>query len=253
MRTVHVIVEGPKDLYFLHEFVLQRFRTLFSRTGNEIPENARNCGNPFSLVSVSGAIELKVFRAGGFKSVNAYRSHLSRPPELGARDEFVSGILFDADAPSKKVKRDMNAGGFAHRVDFIIDQLGILAPNQKTQARRQVFLFPDNQSDGNLETLMERMVSPTSDHKTFFDVCWSKFEKSLVDHGWNCPSGKSRMNEFTAAFNSDIWEDNGINRSFTFPDLWDWSASGLNPLQSFLDRLLTGTPPESFDGLVERE
>lgn len=253
MRTVHVIVEGDKDLYFLHEFVLQRFGALFARKENEIPKTVKECGNPLSLESVSRGIKLDIFRAGGFTSVNTYRSCVSRPPELEARDEFASSIIFDADYPGTCGKNDTNGGGFAHRVDFILDRLGIDNPAKRAQARRQIFLFPDNLSDGDLEALMERMVIQTPDHKTFLDVCWSNFEKCVASHHWNRPTGKSRMNEFTAAFNSDIWEINGINRSFTFPDLWDWSSPALSPLHAFLARLLTGMPPESFDGLVERE
>lgn len=41
MRQVNIVVEGKKDLYFLHQFILQRFGQLFDVAKNGIPDNVK--------------------------------------------------------------------------------------------------------------------------------------------------------------------------------------------------------------------
>lgn len=252
MRRVHVIVEGPKDLYFLLWFVLHRFNGVFGCLKNCLFEQLKNLKSRFVLESTDGNTEFHIYCPKGFAKVDVYRSSLSRPVDLVRGDDFSAGIIFDADDTPPNGALNTNHSGIASRPEFILDLLNIRDLEMRQKAKQQIFLFPDNQTDGDLESLMERMIHPTPAHKMFLDVCWKSFENCVERNGFIKPTRKSRMNEFTAAFNPDTWADNGINRSFELSSLWDWNSSALNPLYDFLSQLLTGTPAKSFDGLVEK-
>lgn len=251
MRRVHIVVEGRKDVYFLHELIMQRFHALFSRANNVISVHAKkNWKNPCPMTGTAGALDVKIFEVSGFDRVNSYRDHLKRPKSLAPTDEFCSAVVFDADIAPVPPAANPNKAGIAARPGHILDLLDITDPAKRVTAAKQVFLFPDNQSDGDLEMLMERGIIQTSAHQDFLQVCWQNFERCVAHHGFNAVTRKSRMNEFTAAFDSLAWEDNGINRCFARPNLWDWPSQAFDDLSAFLDGLFTGVTPTSFSGCL---
>jgi len=130
-------------------------------------------------------------------------------------------IIFDADDPTKE------AGGFRDRMAVLCEKLGA-----ELFKCVHVFLFPDNGSDGDLETVLVGLVH--SRHKAIIDECWTGYERCLTSKGYNSPSSKSKMHEYAAAIDPDVWKDQGFNKTFAKDTVWDWSSSALEPLKSFL-------------------
>ena len=77
---------------------------------------------------------------------------------------IINLVIFDADTLS-------NEGGFGNRKNEI--------EAWKTQYSLcfELFLFPDNQNDGELEDLLERIINPQN--MPIFD-CWNSFENCLT-------------------------------------------------------------------------
>ncbi len=228
MKTVNLIVEGTKDVYFMHEFVLQRF-PIFSRSNNTIPSN-RLKGNAISLHSSDDAIAIRVNGLKGFSDI-ANLMNLTRPSP-DTEGSFGYGIIFDADYAG-----DGNHGGFTDRLAYLLDLMKIPADSRKSVSE-SIFLLPNNKDDGDLETLMERMVAQSSGHDTFLKVCWKNFSDCVRYRGFNPTTQKSKMNEYAAAFFAGTWDDNGINRSIAEPSLWDWNSHSLDNLFRFIEQLI---------------
>jgi len=228
MKTVNLIVEGTKDVYFMHEFLLQRF-PIFARSDNPIPSN-RLERNGISLHSSNGALTILVKGLKGFADI-AHLKNLTRPSPA-TEGRFGYGIIFDADYAG-----DGNHGGFKDRLDFLLDLMKIPDDSRKSVSE-SIFLLPNNKDDGDLETLMERMVAPSSEHDTFLGVCWKNFSDCVSHHGFNPATQKSKMNEYMAAFFAGTWDDNGINRSIAEPSLWDWNRHSLDNLFRFIEHLI---------------
>ena len=228
MKTVNLIVEGTKDVYFLHEFLLRRF-PVFARSNNPIPSN-RLEGNVIDLHSSDGALVIRVKGLKGFADI-AHLKNLTLPsPET--EGSFGYGIIFDADDSG-----DGNHGGFKDRLPFLLNLMKTPDESRK-RISESIFLFPNNKDDGDLEVLMEKMVAPSSEHDTFLKVCWKNFSECVNRHGFNRTTQKSKMNEYTAAFFADTWGDNGINRSIAEPSLWNWNSHSLDALYRFIERMI---------------
>lgn len=231
MKTVNIIVEGQKDVYFLHEFLLRRF-PVFKREDNPIPSNRLN-DNAVDMQSVDGRLIVHIKGIIGFDQIKNLSNLTRQKPDL--EGAFAFGIIFDADYAAKKTN-----GGFKARQNYLMDILKSHNPS-RTDLAQSVFLFPNNGDDGDLEVLLERMVVQSPEHDTFLSVCWKSFSECVKRHGFNMTSQKSKMNEYMAAFYSGTWDDNGINRGLSESSLWDWNSHSLDELYTFISQLLKTT------------
>jgi len=115
-------------------------------------------------------------------------------------DGDVVLIVFDADDSNKE-------GGCTARLAALEAKLG-----PDLFAKVHVFLLPDNQSDGDLETLLEKMVR--DDHLAIVDCCWRGYADCLTTKNYLAPTKKSKMREYAAAIDPDVWEDQGFVKTF---------------------------------------
>lgn len=231
MKTVNIIVEGQKDVYFIHEFLLQRFPE-FKREDNPIPQN-RLENNTVDMESVDGRLIVHLHGIKGFDQIKNLPNLTRQKPDMAGA--FAFGVIFDADYAAKTTN-----GGFASRQNYL---LGILKNQNpaRTDLSNSVFLFPNNKDDGDLEVLMERMVARSLEHDAFLAVCWKSFSECVKRHGFNMTSQKSKMNEYMAAFYDGTWNDNGINQGLAESSLWDWNSHSLDELYTFISQLLKMT------------
>ena len=158
-------------------------------------------------------------------------------------DTFVAALIVDADCqdPPGTPADKRTYGGVAERPKWLIKQLQEKCPDSPTILREQIFLLPDNQREGDLETLMRESINCVdTNHEIFFTDCWAEFDASLKALHFNPATRKSMMNEYAAAFDAHTWDHNGINRAFFNDSLWDWHASALAPLVAFLNDLFFG-------------
>jgi len=90
-----------------------------------------------------------------------------------------------------------------------------------------LFLFPDNQSNGALENLLEQIIIPG--HKGIF-ACFEDYKKCLKEcsHDYTPPDMKGKIYAYTEALGAKEKE-----RQFD-SQYWDFKNSALNPLKNFL-------------------
>lgn len=97
------------------------------------------------------------------------------------------------------------------------------------------FLFPDNQSEGNLENLLEKIINST--HGTIFE-CFEAYRECLknCDPPYTIPSDKGKIYAYRQALNKLDKED-----QFS-PEIWDFDSEALEPLKNFLSQHLAQKP-----------
>lgn len=244
MRKVVIVVEGSKDAYFLHELLLQRFPRQFSRQDNHSAESGKS-EKPMKLVSKDGGIVVDLYWVSGYGQIKNMKNELVRSADLGSADEFVSGLVFDSDMPPESGTNEKHAGHEPRSKEIL--KLLKIPEERRDEALQYVFLFPDNEGNGDLEVVLRAAVRESPEHQSFFERCWTPFEGAVSRIPANVPTRKSMMNEYKAAFDSQAWDTNGLNLNFARAgDLWNWSAPQLKPLVDFLEKLLTGPASEGL-------
>ncbi|MDR2850340.1 MAG: hypothetical protein LBW77_07385 [Verrucomicrobiota bacterium] len=195
MKKVLIIVEGPSDRAFVKAFIQDRF-------GAALDEDSVIVADPKG-------------KDGGWTQLSGV---LEQGQRYAQKDCVL--VVFDTDAPSK------DRGGYEARRAAIEEML------KKVPATitADVFLFPDNARDGDLETLLEEIVK----HPELLD-CWRGYETCVNGKRYHVPSRKSKIHEYAAAVaGPDVWKDQGYNKSFVNPDVWDFGSEALKPLKDFL-------------------
>ena len=119
-------------------------------------------------------------------------------------------IIFDANSSHEETKRE------------IFNKLGDL--------QFKLFLFPDNQSDGILENLLEKIV--ITEHKDIFK-CFEEYKKCLnrKNPDYISPDIKGKIYGYKEALGA---MDKGNKEKQFFPEYWNFDSPALNPLKDFL-------------------
>ena len=221
MKTVRFLVEGVKDVFFLRALFaarFSRFQYVGSPTGYE---------NGALFKSVESSVEIEIVPVGGYAKLD--KSKASAENKEGI--EWRVAIIFDADTTG------VERGGVAARtgmLNSIISSWKLLAPPTMPI---DVFLFPDNRRDGELEDLLEDIVPQR--FRPLIAECWRRYELCLEVHGGQKPSQKSKMNDYEAAvIGPSVWEHKGIMKGLLDPNLWDWKSEKLFPLVDFIEKQL---------------
>jgi len=248
MKKIVLLAEGSKDAYFLHELLLRRFADFFNRQEN--PIESEKPKTPVRMRSKNGEVEVELHWTDGYSKIGGLKNVLKRPREMEDDCKFVSGIIFDSDEPPVAGKNTNHAGQEARRKE-IVGMLCIDASYPIERSKEWLFLFPDNQSDGDLEDVLRQTVRRNDEHKKFFSYCWSPFVKSVEGIPAHRPTDKSMMNEYKAAFNSEAWTINGQNRCYADESLWDWDAKVLESLVAFIDRIMNDDEVENLSDLLK--
>ncbi len=146
-------------------------------------------------------------------------------------------IIFDADYPR-------NNGGFQPRNAELTNL------KNELEIDFELFLFPNNQDDGDLETLLENVINPTN--QVIFD-CWNEYEQCLhtkqnvhrQDRNFTIPAKKSKIYTYLESLLLDTARQKELakdpKRDYTNTEHWD-IANTANPyvleLYNFLNRYL---------------
>ena len=131
-------------------------------------------------------------------------------------------VLFDADEQENK-------GGFSQRLSTIQSQL------EQMQVTAPVFLWPNNQDDGDFEMMLEHIVRADI-HEVFFD-CFRDYE-SCVALNYKTPNRKGKFHAFVTAQKglSKSKRDKIGHGNWLFDDssMWNLDTPYLAPLKAFL-------------------
>lgn len=138
-------------------------------------------------------------------------------------------VIFDADTAA-------NNGGFNRR------QSELLKRKSELKLDFELFLWPDNSSDGDVEVLMES-VARKDLYPEFFD-CFSKYEHCMSQRRnekgepfYTTPNRKGKLHTYFNAIPISKTKKDGFGRgSWRWEDteIWDLDADSLLPLKTFL-------------------
>jgi hypothetical protein len=142
---------------------------------------------------------------------------------------FQNLVIFDAD-------EDKNGGGFAKR---LADILAL----KSDSIDFDLFLWPDNQSDGDFELLLSKIINP--EHQCLLD-CYENFEKEVRANDpeeikYETPGRKGEMYSYISLQKMSQNQKGKLNKGywqFDNPDYWDLSSDALKPLIEFLRQYL---------------
>jgi hypothetical protein len=199
MRQVTIFVEGIADKKFLHDLILAWY-------GVDINLKEKKEGS--------------IIDCGGKGNLQNLTTTFERNYALG----FANLVIFDADTP-------LNAGGFAPRT------AEILRIKQNLKLNFDLFLFPNNQEDGDLETLLERIAVQN-------DIleCWAGYESCLktANASYYLPAKKSKIYSYLEVLTGNSDQSKDSNRNFLNVSHWNLSNyqekdSPLAALRQLLD------------------
>lgn len=135
---------------------------------------------------------------------NLVRSNIERELVKGSR--LI--IIFDANSDYKNTCEEIR------------DQLNGLA--------FEVFLFPDNQSDGILENLLEEIIIP---EQADIFRCFENYKKCLKKHNYITPNIKGKIYSYKEALGAlkENKKEDEFNTKY-----WNFESPALEPLKDFL-------------------
>jgi hypothetical protein len=142
MNRPVILVEGEADAKFIKDFVRQRFST-------ELLDK--------HLIRCSGSGNLK-----------------KQQFEQYALQGSTSLIIFDADSQKQRTTYAQTRA----RIEQEMTELqSLIAVNRPTvELWFEIFLLPNNEDEGDLETLLERIINPAN--QPILD-CWQSYEQCL--------------------------------------------------------------------------
>mgnify|MGYP004448804873 FL=1 len=129
-------------------------------------------------------------------------------------------VIFDADFED-------NQGGFQKR------QIELLQKREDLGISFELFLFPNNHDDGDVEACFEMMMLPQ--HIRIME-CFNDFEVCLGPDYLH-PNRKGRCHTYISSMPMSKTKHDRLGTGqwqFDNPEYWDINASGLQPLRDFL-------------------
>lgn len=95
------------------------------------------------------------------------------------------------------------------------------------ELKHELFLFPDNKKQGNIEDLLEQIILP--DKQDIFE-CFENYKKCLKERnkGYQLPNKKGKIYSYKEALGA-------LDKEKQFkPEYWNFNNSALDPLKKFL-------------------
>lgn len=130
-------------------------------------------------------------------------------------------IIFDADS-------EENLGGFRQRKDDLESKL------KKLDITAELFLWPNDNEDGDFETLLESIARKDL-HKQFFD-CFNDYEACL-GRVYLKPNRKGKLHTYISSMKLSNSQRRSIGSGewlFENDTLWNLEAPSLTPIKEFL-------------------
>ena len=149
--------------------------------------------------------------------------------EINSIEQGINLVIFDADSKD-------NNGGWKVRFDDIVSNRDNFGLNF------ELFLMPNNSSDGDFETMIETIARKDL-HQVFFD-CYSDYEKCIMGpkdsdgiQKYLAPNRKGKLHTYITSMRMSQNKRNkarGGNWLFDNQEYWDIDHFSLNPLKEFL-------------------
>lgn len=180
--------------------------------------------------TTAGGNQVALYEMGGWTTLPTSKllPQLQQSPEVGV----LNLVVYDADTTSHE------RGGFEARRGELQGQAAALG------LAFELFLFPTNHADGNLETLLESLIHPG--HQQVVD-CFTKYEdclQGLVSPNglaYRIPADKAKIYAYVEAMPLTDEErrrhkGRGATKYFSNPAYWNLDSAEVQPLCEFLNQ-----------------
>ena len=209
-----IVVEGLADIVFIKDFFLFLNADLKIKENN-VQSKGRAKGCP-SVVLISDFNEIKIMASGGYTKIKLLKNNLQEYIE----SDYSVYVIQDADDPSK------SDGGVDNRLAYLSD----------LNLNLQIFLFPNNKDDGDLETLLLRIADTKNyNESTKYLTSYLANIKNLNTNSkfvTEMNENKNKLYHYVCVFNGmELAKEK--NRKYT-SNHWNFNSCDLNELKSFL-------------------
>lgn len=241
MEAIQILVEGETDCNFLKALLAHMPDLPFSPSLTSPKAWQKDASEkvPFQYAHLTDDLILILTTVKGWEKIRSYKMVLENRTIDGVPVSIqASAFLFDADAPKTQFDDPCNFGGHTARLAKLRELCAKAAPQP------EIFLFPDNQSDGTLETLLLDLI-PEARRREFIDGCWGAYCDCVKTHKAPYPPTlKHTIGQYAARFEKRAATKNQLYES-TFADdsMWNWDSPALDPLKRFLTAFLVPHPP----------
>lgn len=216
MEKYLIFVEGKADVVFIRDFLI------FYRNDFEAKLKTRN--SKYIDCFIEGEnITIKIVEGGGYTKIEKAKTMF----ETHINEGYKILIIQDADNPQKQ------NGGVIDRMKYLNnvgENLNILF---------DVFLFPDNENDGDLETLLLDIVKNEKFDQSF--DCYKKYADcskliAPIEHSNELLLDKNVVFNYFRTF-LGMAKAKEENRVFT-SEYWDFENPKLDALNAFLKKII---------------
>jgi hypothetical protein len=218
ITTTIVLVEGIDDAVFVRDVIFHWFGyKLKFHEYNQHQSDAKGA----QILALKGKDKIKLLGPSILK------------PLIDERGITTTLVLFDADYPNADSKKQhKNRGGVSDRTAYIQEQAN--AVNISLQG---IFLLPTGNQNGDLEVLLEQLVTVPTITKQWdmYEAAITPFSRPLEDSDRSLLSKKSKVFSYAEALTS-FEEAGGRERNYLNKEHWnlDHTHEALTPLYDFL-------------------
>lgn len=167
----------------------------------------------------------EIIRAGGYTKLHLLDQQFKENTERGG----LNLIIFDADRPD-------NGGGYESRKLYLQNKM------QELSISAQLFLFPNNQEDGDFEQLLEHIVN--NEHSCLLR-CFESYESCISRHKdenglpkYIIPNRKAKIYAYLESIKKSKKEAERFKNEKDFffdrTEYWNLESEYLLPLKEFL-------------------
>ncbi len=211
MEKYLIFVEGIADVYFLRDFIMFHI--------SELKYELEKRKKKVVAYNIKGeSLLIKIIIGGGYTAVKNAKVRF----ETHKTEAYQILVIQDADNPQKQ------EGGVRNRMLYLD------AVKRDLEIDFETFLFPDNENDGDLETLLLKIIDKNKFEKSF--ECYKKYvdcSTKLAQENYS----EELLKDKNIVFNyfRTYYGMNGAreeNRKYETP-FWDLASPELEPLKLF--------------------
>jgi len=211
MSKYLIVVEGKADIVFLRDYLMFLYSNL-----NIIKNFTKK--NRKEIVFKSDSIEIKILVAGGYTKIKENKILTSIKEHIDY--EYKILIIQDADNPDK------DNGGVQNRMEYL---------DKIKDIKFETFLFPNHKDDGDLETLLLRIIDRLK-YDSFLS-CYKNYvtcikEITQKDFITELLEDKNRVFSYFSAYYG-MENSKEENREY-IEDYWDLKSNALKALEKFI-------------------
>jgi len=211
-----IFVEGKADATFIRDYLCFLYPDFEIIKDNQKEKELKNLRN-----------SIKIVVAGGYTAI---QKNLNTKFEEIQDFKYKILVIQDADNSIK----DPNNGGIELRLRY----LNLIKNDLKINF--EIFLFPDNENDGDLETLLLKIVNKEQFNKSY--DCYKKYsdcvkEISQKEFGDELLEDKNVVFNYFRTYNG-MENAKEENRKYS-DEYWRFTSKKLNPLKTFFENIIS--------------